>query len=190
MNTQKPVIILLGPQGSGKGTQGKRLAKKLDIPYLESGQLLRDEIASGSEQGKYISSIIDKGQLLSNDDINNFMKGKIQAAVKNDKGFALDGYPRRVGQAEFVDSITKPTHVLLIEIPDEESVSRLLLRAQKEGRVDDTREKILYRLEQYHAETESLISYYKRQGILHHIDGRPSIEQVWQAVEKIFNPSS
>ena len=190
MNTQKPVIILLGPQGSGKGTQGKRLAEKLGIPYLETGQLLRDEVASGSEQGKYLSSIIDKGQLLSDNDINSFMKGKVEAAVQSGQGFALDGYPRRIGQAEFIDPVAKPTHVLLIEIPDEESVSRLLLRAEKEGRVDDTREKILYRLEQYHTDTEPLIGYYAGQGILHRIDGMPDIEAVWQAVEKIFNASS
>lgn len=186
MSTPKPVIIILGPQGSGKGTQGKRLAAKLNIPYLESGQLLRDEIASGSEPGKYISSIIDKGQLLSDEDMNNFMRDRLGPVVAAGTGFIIDGYPRRVGQAEFVDSVAKPTHVLLIDIPDKEAILRLLLRAQKENRVDDTREKILYRLQQYHTDTEPVVARYEAQGILHRIDGRPSIEEVWQAVWEVF----
>ncbi len=184
---QKPVIILLGPQGSGKGTQGKRLAKKLGLPYLETGQLLRDEIAAGSEQGKYISSVIDKGTLLPDNFISEFMAGKITAVVAKQSGVIVDGFPRRIGQAEAFGRIVKPTHVLLIEIPDEESVSRLRLRSAKENRVDDTRERILYRLEQYHTDTEPLIDYYTRQGVLRRIDGTPAIEEVWQAVEAIFS---
>lgn len=213
METKKPVIIILGPQGSGKGTQGKKLAEKLGLSYLETGQLLRDEIASGSEQGKYLSSIIDKGQLLSDNDINNFMKNKVQAAANNGRGFILDGYPRRVGQAEFVDSIIKPTQALLIDIPDEESVRRLSARWQcpkdkriynvitdppREGgvcddcgtkleqRVDDTPAAIQKRLDLYHSDTEPVLAWYEKRGILHKIDGTPDIPEVEKAVWKIF----
>src|SRR3990167_7498499 len=214
MNQQKPVIIILGPQGSGKGTQGKKLAAKLGLPYLETGQLLRDEIASGSDHGKYLGSIVDKGQLLSDDDINNFMKDKVRFAANNGQGFILDGYPRRHGQAEFVDSIIKPTHVLLIDIPDEESVSRLSARRQcpkdkriynlitappkqdevcddcgtkLEQRVDDTPVAIQKRLNLYHTDTEPVLAWYKEQGVLHRIDGTHSIDEVEKKVWEVFN---
>jgi len=187
MQEKKSVIILLGPQGSGKGTQGKRLAKKLGIQYLESGKLLRDEIVAGSAQGKYISSVIDNGTLLPDDFINEFMAGKIAPAVESQAGVLVDGFPRRIRQAQAFARIVKPTHVLLIEIPDEESISRLLLRAQKENRLDDTREKILYRLRQYHTDTEPLIDYYEEQGVLRRIDGTPSIDAVEQSVWEIFS---
>lgn len=187
MQERKPVIILLGPQGSGKGTQGKRLAQKLGIPYVEAGKLLRDEISSKSPRGKYISSVIDAGTLLPDDFISEFMADKITQAVEQYQGVLADGFPRRIRQAEAFDKIAKPTHVLLIDIPDEESVSRLLLRAQKENRVDDTREKILYRLRQYHSDTEPLVDRYERQGVLRRIDGTPSIDDVEKSVWEVFS---
>lgn len=213
MSPTKPVIIILGPQGSGKGTQGKKLAEKLGLPYVEAGQLLRDEIASGSEQGQYISSIIDKGGLLSDEFMNKFIVEKIARAVQSGGGAIIDGYPRSLGQADGLESRVKPTHLILIDIPDEESVRRLSARWQcpkdKKNynlltdppkndmmcddcqtplvqRVDDTPAAIRYRLQQYHTDTEPLVARYEAQGILHKIDGTPPIEEVWQAVEEVF----
>ncbi|MDP1709343.1 MAG: nucleoside monophosphate kinase [Candidatus Komeilibacteria bacterium] len=213
MNNGKSIIIILGPQGSGKGTQGKKLMEKLSLPYLEAGQLLRDEIASGSEEGKYISSIIDKGELLPDEFMNKFMASKIADAVQKSGGVIADGYPRRLGQAQSFDRAAKPTHVLLIDIPDKESVRRLSARRQcpKDkriynlitnpprqgevcddcgtkliGRVDDAPAAIQERLNLYHGETEPIIAYYEAQGILHKIDGTPDITAVEAAVWKIF----
>ena len=209
----KYVIVLLGPQGSGKGTQGKKLAEKLGIPYLETGQLLRDAIASGSEQGKYISSVIDKGNLLSSEFMNKFMGEKITASL-TDKGVVLDGFPRRIGQAEFLDRIAPPTHVVLVDISEAESVRRLSARRRcpidgriynlltappqnntlcddcqtpLEHRVDDHPEAIKERLAQYHKDTEPVIKYYEDKGVLHRLDGMPDIPEVEKEVWKIFS---
>jgi len=214
METKKPVIILLGPQGSGKGTQGKKLMEKLTLPYLEAGQLLRDEIASGSEEGKYISSVIDKGELLPDEFMNKFMAAKIAAAVRASGGMIADGYPRRLGQAQSFDRAAKPTHVILIDIPDKESVRRLSARrqcptdkkiynlitnppkhdevcddcgAKLVQRVDDTPEAIEERLKLYHSDTEPIITHYESQGILHRIDGTPDIPEVEKAVSEVFS---
>ena len=187
MNTQQPVFILFGPQGSGKGTQGKKLAQKLSIPYLETGQLLRDEIASGTEQGKYISSVIDNGTLLPDRYISKFMSDKIASSVKNLRGIIVDGFPRRQGQADDFEKVAKPTHAILVDISDEESIKRLLLRSEKENRIDDTEEKIKHRLKQYHSDTEPLVARYGAQGILHRIDGMPAIGEVEKEIWKIFS---
>jgi adenylate kinase len=213
MNSEKPVIIILGPQGSGKGTQGKMLAKKLDIPYLETGGLLREEIASESERGVSFGSIINTGGHLSDEDVNDFMKGKIKNAVDSENGAIVDGFPRSTGQADGFEQVAKPTHALLIDIPDKESIRRLSARRQcpKDGkiynmvtnppkndevcddcktkleqRVDDTPEAIKKRLDWYHKDTKPLIERYKTQGILHELDGTPSIEEVEKSVWKIF----
>ncbi|OJI07574.1 hypothetical protein BK004_00590 [bacterium CG10_46_32] len=214
MQETKPVIILLGPQGSGKGTQGKRLAQKLDLPYLETGQLLRDEIASGSELGNRFASIINSGWHLEDEDINAFMKDTIHQTLVQFGGFALDGFPRSIGQADASDSVALPSHVILIDIPDEESIRRLSARRQcsvdgkiynmitnppKQGevcdecgakliqRADDTKEGIQKRLDWYHKDTKPLIERYAKQGVLHRIDGTPSIQEVEKSVDKIFS---
>src|SRR3989338_8761858 len=123
----KFVIVLLGPQGSGKGTQGQKLAARLNLRYLETGQLLRDEIATDSEPGKYIASVIDNGALLPDDFINDFMANQVKQALSS-QGVIIDGYPRRLGQAEFLQKIVAPTHAVLIDITDEETVKRLSSR--------------------------------------------------------------
>lgn len=213
MNPQKPVIIILGPQGSGKGTQGKTLAEKLAIPYLETGQLLRDEIASGSERGKFFGSIMNSGSHLEDKDVSGFMRDKLKDAQEKSGGFMVDGFPRSNGQADAFESVVKPTHVLVIDIPDQESIRRLSARWQCPQddkiynlitnppkndmvcddcqtkliqRVDDTPSGIQKRLDWYHKDTRPLIERYEKQGVLHRIDGMPAISEVEKAVGEIF----
>jgi adenylate kinase len=213
MKQEKPVIIMLGPQGSGKGTQAKKLAKKLNLPYLEAGQLLRNEIETQSEKGRNLSSIIDSGGHLSDEVMNDFMEEKIGESVKELGGTIVDGFPRSSGQADGFEKVAKPTHVLLIDIPDKESIRRLSARRQcpKDGKIynmitnppknnetcddcfaklrqraDDTPQGIQKRLDWYHNDTMPLIERYEKMGILHKIDGMPSISEVEQAVWEIF----
>lgn len=213
MNQAKSVIVLLGPQGSGKGTQGKKLAAKLSFSYLETGQLLRNEIASASEQGKYISSIIDSGALLPDEFTNEFMGEKISAALIDANGLIIDGYPRRIGQAEALSRFTTPTYAILIDISDNESLRRLAARRQcpkdkriynlitnppqqgevcddcgtkLEQRVDDTPAAIQERLNLYHSDTEPILAWYEKQGILRRIDGTPDIPAVEESIWNIF----
>ncbi|MBI4122585.1 MAG: nucleoside monophosphate kinase [Parcubacteria group bacterium] len=213
MKPTKPVIIFLGPQGSGKGTQGKRLAEKLNINYLETGKLLRDEIASGSERGRVFGPIINAGGHLADADVSAFMKDTMEEALAKAGGFLLDGFPRSVGQADAAETVASPSHVVLIDIPDQESIRRLSARRQcpTDGRVynlltdppkrdelcddcgaklvqraDDTPEGIQKRLDWYHGDTKPLIDRYEARGILHRVDGTPSIPEVEQAVWEIF----
>lgn len=210
----KYIIILLGPQGSGKGTQGQRLAAKLNLPYLETGQLLRDEIASGSERGVFFGSIINSGGHLADKDVSDFMAGKLKEAHAKEGGFIVDGFPRSQGQAEALEQVAKPTHVLVIAIPDAESIRRLSARRQcpKDGkiynlitdppakdelcddcqakliqRVDDTPSGIQKRLDWYHNDTLPLLARYQKQGILRTVDGTPDIPEVEKAVWQIFS---
>ncbi len=214
MTDKKPVIILLGPQGSGKGTQGKVLAEKLGVPYLETGQLLRNEIATGSALGKRFASFMDQGNLVPPEDAIALMSTKIREAVKSTGGAVIDGFPRSPEQAQgFPEDIT-PTHVLAFELPKDESIKRLSARrvcpkdkqvynvlsqpSKEEGicdlcgtpleqRHDDTPEAIAQRLDVYHAETEPVIALYEPQGIVHRIDGTPSIPEVTQSVAQLFS---
>ncbi|MDP6756210.1 MAG: nucleoside monophosphate kinase, partial [Patescibacteria group bacterium] len=145
--------------------------------------------------------------------INSFMADKLKEIYKSSKGYALDGYPRSYGQAEASDSVAKPTHVLLIDIPDKESIRRLSARRQcpKDGKIynmitappknnetcddcltklvrrdDDTQEAIQKRLDWYHKDTKPLVGRYEDIGVLHRIDGMPSISEVEKSVWKIF----
>ena len=213
MNTKKPIIILLGPQGSGKGTQGKKLAKKLDIPYLETGQLLRDEIASGSEDGKRFASFMDKGDLVPPEDAIALMSKKITQAVSDSGGAVIDGFPRSAEQAKGFPKEIEPSHVILIDLPDKESIRRLSARRNcpKDKKIynmitappknnetcdqcgeklvqrdDDKEDAIKQRLDVYHKDTEPLVEKYEEQGILHRIDGMPDIPEVEKSIWKIF----
>ncbi len=214
MQENKPVIILLGPQGSGKGTQGKRLAVKLAIPYLETGQLLRDEAATGSDEGMHIGSFLNAGKLVPAPAVIALMSKKIRDAVSQTGGAAIDSFPRNAEQALGFPKEVMPTHVLFFDIPNEESIKRLSARrvcpndkriynlisqppAHDEScddcgtklvqREDDTPAAIQERLDIYRRDTAPLLDRYEAQGVLHRIDGTPSIPDVEKAVWEIFS---
>jgi len=214
MKQQKPIIIILGPQGSGKGTQGKKLAKKLNIPYLETGQLLRNEKATGSREGKLFATFLDKGALVPAEHVIALMSRKIKQAVTDAGGVVIDGFPRSAQQADGFPKEVSLTHAIIIDIPDKESVRRLSgrRRCPNDGKIynmitappkndevcdecqtklkqrkDDTPEAIQRRLDIYHKETKPLLEQYEKAGILHRIDGIPSIEEVEKSINKIFS---
>lgn len=170
-------IFILGPQGSGKGTQANLLAEKLGIPALSMGQILRDEIASESELGKELAVILNAGNLVSDEMALRMLQGRLS---KDDvaNGYILDGYPRTKEQYEASKELEPPTDVLLIDVPREESMARLMKRAELEGRVDDTEEVIKHRLSLYETETEPLLALYEEAGFLKRIDGVGSVEEI------------
>ncbi len=203
-------IFIMGPQGSGKGTQAELLSKKLGIPAFAMGQLIRDEAATGSELGKKIDEIINRGELVSDKDAANLLKLRLaKPDVKN--GYILDGYPRNMEQFNAFD-FDAPTHVVLIEIPRDISLKRLSNRLTcsacskigrtKDGikagdacdcggkwhqRVDDKPEAIERRLEIYEKDTAPVIAQYDDKGIVYRVDGAGDIEEVNARVEQIFN---
>lgn len=179
-------ILILGPQGSGKGTQATRLSQKLGVPALSMGQLLRDEKESGSDLGNTIGEIIDRGDMVP-DDITTQVLKKRFAQPDTEKGFIIDSFPRFMEQYENSKEFFQPTGVIVLDIPHDESMRRLLKRAEIEGRVDDTPEKIEYRLKLYHEETKPVVDAYRELGVAHIVDGVGTMEEVEERIAQALN---
>ena len=161
--------ILFGPPGAGKGTHAGALAQKYNLKHISTGELLRAEIAAGTELGREAKSLIDKGALVP----DSVVEGMIETAfdtIKNVEGFLLDGFPRNLSQASDLDAILakrgeEVTAVVALMISDETIRTRIKGRAIIEVRADDASdETISNRIKTYHAQTEPLIEYYKKAG--------------------------
>jgi adenylate kinase len=180
-------ILLLGPQGAGKGTQAKRIADAYDIPHIASGEILRSEMAAGTELGHRVKDVYDRGDLVSDDLMIELIRARLEQA-DTDSGFILDGFPRTTVQAEALDEMFGEigrnfSVVFALQIPDNVAFERLRLRAQVEGRADDTDEAIRRRLENYHRETEPLIEYYRVRGNLVPIHGERRESEVFAELQ-------
>ncbi|XP_050730228.1 adenylate kinase isoenzyme 1-like [Eriocheir sinensis] len=157
-----PVIFVLGGPGCGKGTQCDKIVKQYGYTHLSSGDLLRDEVSSGSERGKALNAIMEKGDLVPLEVVLDLLAEAMLKRVSTSKGFLIDGYPREQAQGvQFEKSILPCTKVLYFEVPDEVMVERLLNRAKTSGRVDDNEETIKKRLATFHKHSEPVIDYYK-----------------------------
>ena len=181
-------IFFIGPQGSGKGTQAKLLAKKLYFFYWEMGGILREIAKDGSELGDQVKGLIEAGILLEDTLLLEVVKKRL-SLIPLEQGVIFDGIPRRLGQAEFLlgylNKIGRTNFVtLFIDLPKSESLARLLKRADVEKRADDTKEKIEFRLEQYYAETLPVVDFLKIQTKTFTIDGTPSVEEVTKEINK------
>jgi adenylate kinase len=163
-------ILLLGPQGAGKGTQAKRISSEYGLPHIASGEILRDEMAAETELGRRVKEIYDRGDLAPDDVMIDLIRTRLEQP-DTESGFVLDGFPRTTVQAEALDSMFSDigrsfSVVFALQIPDEVAFERLRKRAELEGRADDTDEAIQRRLDNYHRETEPLIEYYRVRGNL------------------------
>ena len=177
-------LIILGPQGSGKGTQAKLLAEKFGYVHVSSGSRLREFAKNGTPKGDLIADLLATGELMPFDTVMQVIEQDILGA-KN--GFILDGTPRDLMQAEYLDWFLSERHlgidkVIILNIPREESVKRLALRAQTENRSDDTPEAIKARLDIYEKETLPVIEHYRKQGKLIEIDGTPDIQTIFSDI--------
>lgn len=168
--------ILFGPPGAGKGTHAGALAQKYNLKHISTGELLRAEIAAGTELGREAKSLIDKGALVP----DSVVEGMIETAfdtIKDVDGFLLDGFPRNLSQASDLDAILakrgeEVTAVVALMISDETIRTRIKGRAIIEGRADDASdETINNRIKTYHAQTEPLIEYYKKAGKYYECNG-------------------
>jgi adenylate kinase len=181
-------ILLLGPQGAGKGTQAKRISDEYGIPHIASGEILRAERAAGTELGRRIKDVYDRGDLVSDDLMIDLIRNRLEQP-DTESGFVLDGFPRTTAQAEALDSILSDlgrtfSVVFALQIPDEVAFERLRLRAELERRPDDTDDAIQRRLDAYHRETEPLIEYYRVRGNLVPIHGDRSENQVFAEIQQ------
>jgi len=210
-------LILLGPPGSGKGTQAKLIVEKYGIPQISTGDILREAVAKGTELGKEAKKYMDAGQLVPDEIVIGIVKERLQQP-DCEKGFILDGFPRTIPQAEALDKILeelgkKIDAVINIQVPEEEVVKRIVYRrtcrncgavyhliynppkednkCDKCGgelyqRDDDKEEVVRQRYKVYKEQTEPLVEYYAKKGVLYNIDGTKSIEEVFAEIDKIL----
>ncbi|MDQ1635892.1 MAG: adenylate kinase [Frankiaceae bacterium] len=175
-------LLLLGPPGSGKGTQADRLVEILGVRHISSGDLLRAEVEAGTPCGRAVSSAMESGELVPDDVVIEMLRQPILDASAAG-GYLLDGFPRTLAQAESAAAMAREEGVLadaavfLAAEPDL-LVRRLLARAEELGRADDNETTIRHRIEVYNEKTEPLRKYYAERGILLEVDGLQTVDQV------------
>ena len=179
-------LILLGPPGAGKGTQGHRLSDRYRIPEISTGDMLRAAVQEETELGQEAKRYMDRGALVPDTVIIGIVQERLLSGDAR-KGFILDGFPRNVAQAETLAKMLQENrnpidHVISIEVNEAELFQRLAGRREIEGRQDDTDETIRNRLDVYRHETEPLIAYYRQTGLLRSIQGVGTVEEIFQRI--------
>lgn len=179
-------LVLLGPPGSGKGTQAVRLKDHLQVPHISTGDLLRAEVAAGSKLGLEAKEVMARGELVSDAILLGMLEDRFSRA-DTANGFILDGYPRNRAQAQALDDllakIGQPADVaVLLEVPSELLVERIAGRAKAEGRADDTPESVRTRLKVYSDQTAPVIDHYRQHDILRAVDGVGSLDEVFARI--------
>lgn len=191
------ILILLGPPGAGKGTQAQIIVEEREIPQLSTGDMLRAAIASGSNLGKRVQGVMDRGELVSDEVIEEIVTARITEEDCR-KGFILDGAVRTVGQAEMIDRVLAKLGrsldvVVELVVDEDELAERLRSRireAEEQGlplRADDNEETFRKRQQVYRDQTAPLIPYYEAQGKLHKVDGMGSIDEVAASVRAVLD---
>jgi adenylate kinase len=188
-------VVILGPPGAGKGTQGKLIAGEAGIPHVNTGEMFRAEVAAESDLGRRVRAILDAGDLVPDDLTIEVVRARL-AQDDTAGGFILDGFPRTLAQAEALDRLLEDLDrgelsvVLDFHVPDEMAIQRLLGRAAEQRRSDDTLDKIQHRLRVYHEQTEPLVEYYRARGLLVGIHADRSVEEVFAEVQQVLETAS
>jgi adenylate kinase len=187
-------VLLLGPQGSGKGTQAKRIQAEYGIPHIATGEILRDAIAAETDLGRRVKPIVESGQLVPDDLMIDLIRERLAEDDAED-GFILDGFPRTLPQANALDEMLADigrdlSIVFGFHLDDEIGIERMTKRAQIENRKDDTPEAIERRLELYHRETEPLIGHYRAQGNLVGIHADRTVDEVFAEIQEALEQTA
>jgi adenylate kinase len=187
-------VLLLGPQGSGKGTQAKRIQAEYGIPHIATGEILREAIAAGTALGRRVKPIVESGRLVPDELMIELIRERLAADDARD-GFILDGFPRTPAQAEALDEMLTEigrglSIVFGFQLEDEVGIERMLRRAEIENRKDDTPEAIAQRLALYHQETEPLIGHYRLQGNLIGIHADRTVDEVFAEVQEALEQTA
>lgn len=173
-------LLIIGPPGAGKGTQAAALAERFNVPAISTGDIFRANIKGGTELGKQVQAIIERGELVPDSLTNEIVADRLTQADAA-AGFLLDGYPRTVDQVHALDAMLEGASldaVVLLEADVDAVVARLLKRAEIEGRADDTEEVIRHRQTVYVEQTAPLIELFSARNILVTVDGLGSVEEV------------
>ena len=179
-------LLIVGPQGSGKGTQGVRIAETFGVPAVSTGDVFRANIQQGTELGRQVQSIIERGDLVPDELTSTIVRDRL-AQDDAAPGFLLDGYPRNLGQVADLDAFLAERDetldaVIELSVPREESIERLIRRAADQGRTDDTEEVIAHRLALYESETAPILDVYRERNLVERIDGVGSLDEITERV--------
>jgi adenylate kinase len=179
-------LMLIGPPGSGKGTQGQRLSDRFGLAHIAAGDMLRAEVEAETPIGKAVSDYLDRGELVPDEIIIELLMPAVVHAVDR-SGYVLDGFPRSVGQAQVARKLAEevgatPHAVVYLEASRDELIRRILERASIEGRSDDNEETISNRLEVFDEATHPLVDYYRSRGLLHVVDANQSEDEVTEHI--------
>jgi adenylate kinase len=179
-------ILILGPQGSGKGTQADRIAAEYGVPHVATGEMFRAAIAARTPLGLEVEPILASGALVPDEVTIGLIRERLSQGDA-ERGFVLDGFPRNAAQAEALDELLEELDrpldaVLDLQVPDDICLERLMGRVQEEGRTDDSPEAIAKRLEIFHRETAPLIGYYLPRGIVVGVHADRSRDEVWSEI--------
>ena len=188
------IIILLGPPGSGKGTQANFIQSKLSIPHLSTGDILRQSVQNETNLGIKVKDVMAEGKLVSDDLVLDVIKERISESDCN-QGFILDGYPRNIVQAESLNIVLKDINrnidrILFLDVDFAVLQSRIESRSKENNeqkRVDDTSEVLIKRLDEYRSQTAPLSEYYKKDKKFKKINGMKSISEVSLDIENFLN---
>ncbi|HSX65620.1 MAG TPA: adenylate kinase [Pseudoxanthomonas sp.] len=186
-------LVLLGPPGSGKGTQAARLKEYLQVPHISTGDLLRAEVAAGTPLGVQAKEVMARGDLVSDE----ILLGMLESRVSREdtaNGFILDGYPRNLAQADALDTLLQKIgqpmdYAVQLEVPTELLVERIAGRAAAEGRADDSPESVRTRLKVYDSQTAPVIEFYRQHGQLTVVDGVGSLDEVFNRLVEALAPA-
>lgn len=179
-------LLIVGPQGSGKGTQGVRIAEAFGVPAVSTGDVFRANISEGTELGQQVQAIIAAGNLVPDELTSAVVRDRL-AQDDAAPGFLLDGYPRNLGQVGDLDAFLEARGesldaVIELDVPREESIARLTKRAEEQGRTDDTAEVIAHRLGIYESETAPILDVYRERGLVVAIDGIGSLDVITERI--------
>lgn len=180
-------LVIFGAPGSGKGTQSEKLIDRYGLTHISTGDVLRKEIAAGSELGKIADSYISKGQLIPDELMVDILASEFDRLRPQSKGFIFDGFPRTIPQAEALKKMLEDRgeevhSVIGLEVADEELMERLIKRGAESGRSDDNPETIGNRLKVYHSTTSPLRDYYTAEGTYRAIQGSGRVDEIFSRI--------